>query len=805
MAVCVKVVIDDIVNKIDKPYDYYVSDELSDALVSGMRVIVPFSKSNIKKKALVLEVFEKEDISDLKPVLSVIDSEPIVNNSQIELIKLLKNRYFITYFKALKTIVPRGIDVNICEKYSVDISIRDEYPEFYSYFTKHKGNLCFCELNNDFKKTFEMLMQNGMISKSVCSKQKLGDKSEKKLVLKIENDELEDLISKTEKRFTKQIDLLSVFLDYKELTVKDALYYSGCSKSTVDTLVKKGILEIAEHTILRNPYKDIKRKFDLSTIVLNDEQNKVYSSILSAIKEYNAHLIHGVTGSGKTLIYISLIDQIVKSGKSVIFMVPEISLTPQMLERFYSRYGEMVAVVHSGLAPGERADEWKKIKKSSQSVVVGTRSAVFSPINNLGMIIIDEEHESSYKSESSPRFHARDISKFICKRKDIPLVLGSATPSVESCYLAKREIYKYHILNNRFNNNPLPETRIVDMKTSFTECEQSFLSEQLSDEIALNLENGEQSILFLNRRGAHTMVGCRSCGYVEKCPNCGIALTYHSVNNRCMCHYCGHSIKMFDVCPVCESKHIKKLGIGTQLVTTELEQKFPSARILRMDFDTVNSYVQYGEKLNAFKSGEYDIMLGTQMVAKGLDFPNVTLVGVLNADLSLHVDDFRANERTFSLLTQVCGRSGRAGKEGRAIIQTYSPDYEVINYAKEQNYNKYYDFEISFRKAMNYPPFCDLIQFTVSSVNENKAYNGVKYLYEFIDNLSKSEYCDIPIRLLYPVTPKIARFNDKYRFTLTIKSKLSNKLYELLNSVNNEFEKNNQLELSINVNPMSNI
>lgn len=804
MAVCVSVVIDDIVSKIDKPYDYYLPSDTNSEVLPGMRVIVPFSRSNIRKKALILDVYSREDIVGLKPVIAVVDEEPLINDLQLDLLKILKSRYFVTYFRALKSIVPRGIDIIVKEQYSIDSCAESEYPEFYSFFVKEKGKITPGELRLKDKRIFDDLKNRGLITKNVSLKQKLGDKIEKKLVLNVSHSELEDIISKTEKRFTKQIDLLYVFLEYSELSYKDAMYYSGCTESTIKTLLKKGVFIEKKEKIARNPYSELERKNEITDIKLNADQKKVYESILEKIDSYNTHLIHGVTGSGKTLIYISLIDQAVKLGKSVIFMVPEISLTPQMLERFYGRYGDMVAVIHSGLNPGERADEWKKIKSSSQSIVVGTRSSVFSPVNNLGLVIIDEEHESSYKSESTPKYHARDLSKYICKRFDIPLILGSATPSIESCYFGKKGIYKYHTLTKRFNNNPLPFVEIIDMKNTQTEGEQSFLSEQLSEMITENLDKKEQTILFLNRRGANSMVGCRSCGHVEKCPNCGIALTYHSVNNRCMCHYCGFSIKMYNTCPVCESKHIKKLGVGTQLVASELADKFPGIRILRMDFDTVSSYVEYGQKLNAFKDGEYDIMLGTQMVAKGLDFPNVTLVGVLNADLSLHVEDFRANERTFSLLTQVCGRSGRAGKEGSAIIQTYSPDYEIIRYAKDQDYEKYYDFEIKFRKAMNYPPFCDLVQFVVSSQNEKKAYSKVMEIYDYINEISKNEFSDIPIRLLYPVTPKIAKFNEKYRFSLTIKTKISVRLYDALNLIAEKFD-DNVTSVSININPMNSI
>lgn len=805
MALCVSVVIDDIVSKIDKLYDYYVPQHITDEICVGIRVLVPFSNANITKKALVLAVRNIDDCTGLKQVIAVADGSLKLSPLQIELLEHIKKRYFVTYFRAYKTIIPRGVDIRINETYNAEPLLESKDQELYAFFKKHHNKVSYDSIPAKSFKAFNDYLNCGLIKKTVTAGNGIGQLTENMLVLNVEQSELDRYISEIDNRYQKQKDLLSVFYDYQILSEKDALYYSGCSQSTVKTLERKNIIRVEKRVIERNPYKDIERSIDRTPIKLSPEQQSAYNAITGVIDEYKTHLLYGVTGSGKTLVYMALIDKVIADGKSVIFMVPEISLTPQTLSRFYMRYGDSVSVVHSGLAPGERADEWHKIKRNNTSVIVGTRSAVFSPVNNLGLVIIDEEHEPSYKSENSPRYHTRDVAKLICRKLNIPLVLGSATPSIESNYYATRGIYDYHKLTKRFNNNPLPKARIIDMRDAFRQGEQSFLSSELKDAIDENLASGQQTILFLNRRGAHTMVGCRSCGYVAKCPNCGVALTYHIANGRCMCHYCGYNIRMFSECPECKSAHIKKLGIGTQLVYDELEQMFPKARVLRMDFDTVSSYVEYGNKLNSFKNGQYDIMLGTQMVAKGLDFPEVTLVGILNADLSLYVDDFRANERTFSLLTQVCGRSGRAGKEGVAYIQTYSPDYEIIRYAKEQDYNKYFEFEIGFRKAMNYPPFCDIIQFTVSDKSEKNAHNSVMELYSVIDNLSKNDFSDIPVRLLYPTVPKIARFNDRYRYNLVLKSRVSARLYEMLDYIKELFEKNMISDVSINVNPINNV
>lgn len=802
MALCVSVAIDDIVLKIDKLYDYVVPEQLIDVVKPGVRVVIPFSRSNIRKKGLVLKIHDVQEVYHLKYVIGVADDEPVINQTQLELVDFLKKRYFVTYYKAFKSIVPRGIDYKINEKYRVATSCQLENQDLYAYIKSKRDGVKYENIPKEYISDFKKELDLGNIIKDF-SFQKRNLKTNKILVLKIEREELEKRLSELDKRFERQRDLMALFLDCESIQYHDAIYYTGCTMSTVNSLAKKGILDIQEQEIINNPYQNMPRCFDCSPIELSDDQQKVYNDIVKSCDQYATHLIHGVTGSGKTLVYMSLIDKMIAEKKSVIFMVPEISLTPQMLSRFYMRYGDNVAVVHSGLSTSERTDEWNKIKSLESCVVVGTRSSVFSPVNNLGMIIIDEEHESSYKSESSPRYHARDISKTLCRKFSVPLVLGSATPSIESFFFSQKGKYVYHSLDKRYNNSLLPKVDIVDMTESFREGEQSFLSSELKEAIQTNIDNGEQTILFLNRRGANPIVGCRSCGFVAKCPNCDISLTFHSANNRCMCHYCGYSIKAFEKCPECSSKHIKKLGIGTQLVYSEIEKIFPSASVLRMDLDTVTSHLSYGEKLSDFKNGKYNIMLGTQMVAKGLDFPDVTLVGVINADLSLHVSDFRSAERTFSLLTQVCGRSGRSGKEGRAIIQTYSPDNVVINYAKDQNYIKYFEHEIKFRKAFNFPPFCDIVHFTVSSKKEADSYSDVMKLYKLLDELSNNEFNDIPIRLLYPTTPKIICFNKKYRYSLVIKSKLVNRLYDLLDKVNVYFAENCTSEISININPMS--
>lgn len=806
MAVCVKVYLDDIIYKLDTPYDYYITDPLDALQIVGKRVIVPFSRGNVRKKGLVVKAYECESTKGLKSVLEIVDKAPVLSEWQIKLAEFIKEHYFTTFYRAVKCMLPPGIDFKVVEYYTLnDLKGKDTggFEPLIELLSSSKKPVRDDKIPTELKKQLKVACERGLIMKSVSSVANIGSLSEKQLRLNCGLDQLDSYISKLPGRSQKQKDLLQLFFDSPQILAKEAVYYSGCSTATINSLKAKGIIEIIYNDLYRNPYKSLKRSIDKSEILLNIEQQIAYEQIEKEMSGYYVHMLYGVTGSGKTHVFLKLIDRVLASGRSVLFLVPEISLTPQMMERFYQRYGDNVAVIHSGLSMGERADEWRKIKSQKAKLVVGTRSAVFAPADNLGLIIMDEEHEASYKAENTPRYHARDIAMFLCKMNNIPLVLASATPSIESFYQVRKGSFKLHVLKNRYHDAALPQTTVIDMRTDGGPPDRYFLSEQMVLGLESNLKNKNQSILFLNRRGAHTLAGCRSCGFVAKCPNCGISLTYHSVNNRCMCHYCGYSIPMFDSCPQCSSKHIKMLGIGTQLVADTISNLLPSARILRMDYDSVSSYLSYGEKLMAFKRGEYDIMLGTQMVAKGLDFPNVTLVGVINADLSLYIDDFRANERTFSLLTQVCGRSGRADKPGLAYIQTYTADNEVIEFAKRQDYDSFYDYEIKFRKAINYPPFCDLLLLTTSSFSQQLAYKGMMELYNFIDKKSKAEYSSIPIRLMAPNVPKISRLNNKYRFNLLVKCRQSKKLRELVNECVKFFDSIKDTELSVNLNPIN--
>lgn len=803
MAVIVKVVLSDIVEKIDKSYDYVYPFE--DTAPAGKRVLVPFGKGNTPRKGLILESFVSSETEHLKSVLSVLDEQPVVDESRIRFLNFLKEQYFITHYTALNCLLPSGLDYKIKRAYFYIGGDYDEkFEPLMAFLKRQKKALPLEKFPIELQDLAQKAVRQGLLAEQVSGVRNLGDLSEKTISLNVSALEAEEYATGLSARMQGQKDLIYLLLDYPSISAKEAVYMTGCGASAIKTLEKNKIIRIYLQPISRTPYQNMKRVSDFSEISLNPEQEQVYREIHDVLGlGRSTHLIFGVTGSGKTHIYMKLMSDVIAAGKSVLFMVPEISLTPQTLEKFYGRFGDMVAVIHSGLSVGQRLDEWKKIKNLSQSVVVGTRSAVFAPIQNLGLIIMDEEHEASYKSESAPKFHARDIARFLSSEYDVPLILGSATPSMETFRSAENGKTVLHSLTKRYNKAPLPQVEMVDMREEYRDGNMSFLSASLKEQLMQTLENKEQAILFLNRRGAHTTVACPSCGFVLKCPNCGISMTYHSANDRCICHFCSHSIKAPDTCPQCGGEHIKMTGMGTQLVETKLKELFPEAGILRMDMDTVGSYISYQTMLEQFADGKYDILLGTQMVAKGLNFPNVTLVGVLQADMSLYIEDFRAGERTFSLLTQVCGRSGRSEKPGKAVIQSFSPDHEVLNFAKNQDFLSFYDYEIKFRKAINYPPFCDIAMFTVTAVSLNKAFAAANQLFGIMEKRSVTDASDIPIRLLRPSAPRIAHVNQKYRVQLMVKCRNSAKLRALARECMSQVTEEFGVSISLDINPLS--
>ena len=561
------------------------------------------------------------------------------------------------------------------------------------------------------------------------------------------------------------------------------------SVSSVNTLLKKNILlEEKEENYRYNLINEEKIKFNL-----NEEQQKVYKEIFNSINTNETFLLYGVTGSGKTNVYMKVIEDVIKNNKTAILLVPEISLTPQIIKRFTS-YFSNIAVLHSGLSDGEKYDEWRKINEGKVNIVIGARSAIFAPLKNIGVIIIDEEHSQTYKQENNPRYNAIDIAKERCKYHNCPLILGSATPSLESFARAKKNVYKLLELKNRYNNNTMPKVEIIDMNKEFKKAS-GYFSNTLIDQIKETLERKEQVILFLNRRGYSSFLTCSSCGYVEKCPNCDISLTYHKSSNMLRCHYCGYATKRKKLCPKCQEE-FKDYGIGTEKVEEELKSLIKDAKIIRMDVDTTTTKNSHAKIINSFLEEKYNILVGTQMIAKGLDFPNVTLVGVLNADIGLNFPDFRSSETTFSLLNQVLGRSGRGNKEGKVLIQTFNPEHYAIAYTKNHDYLGFYNEEMKIRKILKYPPYYYICSIKIISKDYNLAskssYDVVNYLKQNIKN-------EI---ILGPSVCNVFKLNNNYRFQIIIKYKDVNNILEYLTNIEHHYFNKKDIKVEIDFNPL---
>ena len=739
-----KTVIDKASYRFDKPFDYIIPTELYDLVKPGVRGTVPFGKGNTKRQGLVLEVIESEeyDLRGYKNISSVVDNPPLISDEMLSVIKWLKNHTFCTYFDAVKTILPFGMNLKIVSNVRLCGNLPPEK---------------LANLSRDASLIVEMLRKKGGALEKRVVAQRLGVDEDAPCFTELLNanivefdgvarqnmkDPTVNTISLSEdfsgdvKLTQKQRAVIELLLDIGTATVKEVCYFAGVTSAVITVLEKKGFIKVYTAPIINN-YNFDDDVASPEEISLTKEQGAVFDALNDDLTQryYKTNLLYGVTGSGKTSIFLKLVDEAVKMGKSAIVMVPEISLTPQTLSKFRNRYGNKVAVFHSAMSLGQRMEYWKRAKSGKATVAIGTRSAVFAPVKNLGLIIMDEEQEHTYKSEQSPRFHARDVARLRAKYNSAMLLLASATPSVESYTFAKNGKYGLLNLPHRFGNAVLPQVSTVDMRDELVRGNTGIFSKNLLEEISNTLENGKQAILLLNRRGHNTYVSCPSCGTVFNCPNCSISLTYHSANNRLMCHYCGGSYAIPQKCPTCNNIKLRYSGAGTQRADEELASIFPNARILRLDADTTMSRDAFEKGLTAFANKEYDILLGTQMVAKGLDFPDVTLVGVLSADQSMFSDDFRAFERTFSLLTQVIGRSGRGDTRGNAIIQTTIPESEIISFAEKQDYDSFYNSEIMTRRLMVYPPYCDIFMLGISAVGQNITLFAAKKLFDIIKKI----------------------------------------------------------------------
>lgn len=644
---------------------------------------------------------------------------------------------------------------------------------------------CFCS-------TYECLRQ--MLPRGT---DKIKDKSTK--MIRLSEDSTQPV-----KLTPKQQSVYELLCDVGSAGVSEVCEFCSVGKGVLDNLVKYGICEYFEKEVYRTPYKNVSENGEMSPINLSEVQQNAFNTYLKMMDTGGTGLLYGVTGSGKTQVYLKLIDEAISRGKDVIVLVPEISLTPQMLYIFHSRYGKKVAVMHSGLSIGERTDEYKRADRGEAKIIVGTRSAVFAPVHNLGLIVMDEEQEHTYKSERTPRYNARDVANFRCRYNNALFLMTSATPSVESYSAAVKGKYVLCEINERYGDSKLPEIVTVDMKKEIAQGNKSPISKTLQSLIADNLDKHKQTILLINRRGYNTFIACNSCGHVITCPNCSISLTYHSYNNRLMCHYCGYSKPLDNVCPECGKNSIRYSGYGTQRIEDELERLFPDASVLRMDADTTSAKFSHQKLFDAFSRGDYDILIGTQMVAKGLDFPNVTLVGVVNADNSLYDESYLANERSFDLITQVVGRSGRRAEAGKAVIQTINPYNDVIEYASKQDYKSFFANEIQLRKLLTYPPFCDIYFISFICEDENKAALCAKSFFENLVELNRTDYVNEKLIVLGPSPSKISKLKNNYRYGLTLKCKNSKSVRKMLNDILKNIGKIKEyksVSVSVDLNP----
>lgn len=599
---------------------------------------------------------------------------------------------------------------------------------------------------------------------------------------------------------------MEFLIKHGETIAQDLESLADVSRSILKTLEKNGYILLEEKEIQRNPLQN-KQREKTQKLILNPEQEHAFTTIADAMDDgfFSEFLIFGVTGSGKTEIYLQLIEKAMQEGKTSLVLVPEISLTPQTIERFIARFGEeKIAVLHSKLSTGERYDSWQKIHKGEARIVIGARSAVFAPMQNLGIIIIDEEQDASYKSEMTPRYHTREVARYIAKKEEIPLVLGSATPSLETYKRAEEGDIGLLTLHKRANQKSLPEVEIIDLRQELARGNHSMLSQKLQEAITNTLQKKQQIILFLNRRGYSTFIMCRECGYIAKCERCNISLTYHAKQNKLKCHYCGYETNLLHTCPECQSTTIRYFGTGTQKLEEQIQALYPEARVLRMDVDTVGNKHGHEEMIEAFKKGEADILIGTQMVAKGHHFPKVTLVGVIAADSSLNIDDFRASETTFQLLTQVAGRAGRGEEKGKVLVQTYQPDHFVLEFVKKQDYLAFYETEILLRKQLKNPPFCDIIVIGVSDTDNRKAEKTIQSLYAYLKRKIKME--NTPIMVYKGIPAPIDKIKDRYRWRMIIKCKynaeLSNLLQEMLEKAYKQTKGDTRIVADINPSSM---
>lgn len=764
----------------DMLFTYEVPSHLLTDIKEGHRVSVPFGRSNKPIEAIVVSlkenISEDADISKIKEIDDILDESPLISSENIDLIKWMRNRYMCTYIDCLNLFYPKGYSLEtrkIVEigKIEDEFELEDEEMKLINTLRLSSSAATYEDLTKNFTKKLISDMKKKRLIKIIWEyKDKKNEKFIKYISLADTMENIEKLVKDKKYRLgSKQKELIK-FLSLNESVEQDALMQLlELSRSTIKSLESKGIvkIEMVEYyrkSINKLAYKD-------KEISLNKEQKEIYESILDKIN-YNSRkvtLLHGVTGSGKTEIYLELIEYMLSQGMDSIFLVPEIALTPQMIARVRNRFGDIVGVFHSMLSEGEKHDVFREIKEGNVRVVIGTRSALFLPFTSLGLIVIDEEHEMSYRSEMTPKYDSIEVARYMAYKQGVTVLLASATPSISDYYRAEKGEYDLLTLNKRANNKPMPEIEVVDMREELHKGNKDDLSEKMIEEIQRTVESGNQAILFLNRRGFASFLTCKDCGHVFRCDRCDISLTYHKYKNKGVCHYCGKEEVIPDKCPECGNKNICPIGIGTEKIELYLKEKFPNYKILRVDKDTTSKKGQLEKILNSFNSGQADILIGTQILSKGHDFDNVTLVGIISADMMLNYPDYRAFESTFQLITQVSGRAGRSDKEGKVILQSYNTEHYAIQKAIDYDYKGFYQKEIAIRKTFGYEPFNNIFRLVFSGYKYNKVRENADRFLKTLEYLQKENNIYFSDLILGPNECSINKINDKYRWQVIVK------------------------------------
>lgn len=818
-TVCyVQVAVKAAIYSIDKPYIYRLPPELEPTARVGMRVLVPFSMGNRLTEGILLNRWIGEHAPNIKAVRSVLDERPVLDEKRLKLALWMRERYFCTVYDAVRAMLPAGLYYAARDVFTLAEGVTQAealarvrkgtlQERVLRELERHEGKATREQIyeacaGSAMSGVLHALVDKKLLQEDTSVSRGVSDKTEQIVFLDYP---VEDALTKVKKTAKAQREVLKLLGEVGSASLKEISYFTGASARTVKALEKQELVTLYTREVYRRTPSVLQPT--QPPPVLNEEQSRVYDALCQLLEQEKAacSLLYGVTGSGKTQIYIRLIHQALQMGRTALVLVPEIALTPQMLQHFEAQFGEKVAILHSSLSAGARYDEWKRIRDGKATVVVGTRSAVFAPLDNIGVIVLDEEQETSYQSEQNPRYHARDIAKYRSAQSGAVLVLGSATPSVESRYLAQRGSYHLLQLKHRFNEQAMPRVEIVDMREELRAGNSTSLSAPLRRELQANLRRGEQSILFLNRRGSSRMVVCGECGEAPECPNCSVKLTYHKDNHRMMCHYCGYSQPMLDKCPACGGDLVL-VDAGVQQVEEQLKDAFPKVRIARMDADTVSANNRHEDILKRFEKEQIPILLGTQMVAKGLDFENVTLVGALDADQGLYVDSFHAGERTFSLLTQVVGRAGRGSSAGRAVIQTFTPENEIITCAARQDYDAFYEGEILLRMARGTPPVRDLYLLTLSGTQERHVLESAHRLRSALESWQHSaEMQANPFDIYGPAEAPILRVMGRYRYRLTLLCNDHKRIRSMLSFLLCAFRKdtfNQGVSITVDKNPV---